>query len=763
MSLAIGIDLGTTNCCVAVQTPGGVRVMRVDQRDTMPSILVQTAEGDIIVGARALMKKAPLFRYAFVKREMGSDTEFELKDRRVSASDISAEFLKTLKDAAEKDLGTEVTSAVVTIPAHFGLRAEKDTLDAAMKAGFRNVEVLREPVAAAVACFQQKDLEFSDFRTILVYDVGGGTTDVTVCSRTGDHFQVEAGGKAYGGDQFLGGVDLDRTLVGMALQEAERQGFAFSLEENRGQHQYSPLWWDFMEEAERVKHLLSKKMEAEWQQSLTRPDGEKLELVFYVTRKEYEARIRPILIRTMSYCDEALLQFARSRPAMGGRSDMELAMEAARRIDAVVLVGGSSRTPLVKEMIENHFSEKYNVNMKVRFFEPDKCVAMGAALKAATLRTGPAQNDTAGPRILWSALERNAVSGGVEIYPAGTGRIEGCGKTPAVVRVTLPNGESREILPREDGTFPTPEIPLSPGENRIRVEVAAPDGQLLANAENVIRRGGLSTSREGLARPFRVRLADAPDAEILPVGVLPGARHRTTLYVGNHDGAVRLPVYEGYRAIGSVEFKTHAPPGTPVDLGSVYEAGRVTVGVCIGDSPEQTGLLEVEPLRTDRRLGALQKEFRELLESTRLLLLHMEEELAGTERAALDMLAEERKGLILDVTLALERTDLADLSRVQDRLLRLKAMEWHLQMFAETSDYIRSKAVQLKDRLDESGHGMEETERQRWIERLDAITRDPLLDESLDARKAARSELADLERNLLGPARGIDVSDAYIE
>jgi molecular chaperone DnaK len=227
MPIPIGIDLGTTNCCMAWIQAGRLAVFKDEHnRTTIPSLVAQTSSGEILVGWRARACRDPRYRHGFAKRALGTTQRYPLADRDVAAHTISGYVLKELKLRAEQVLGGEV-AAIITVPAHFQEIHREETRRAAAEAELKVIDLLVEPIAAAVAYYQQREAgggALAD-ETILVFDLGGGTMDATVCVRRGTHIEVGARGRAYEGDKYLGGLDFDKALLGLAAEQLIGQGF----------------------------------------------------------------------------------------------------------------------------------------------------------------------------------------------------------------------------------------------------------------------------------------------------------------------------------------------------------------------------------------------------------------------------------------------------------------------------------------------------------------------------------------------------------
>ncbi len=373
---AIGIDLGTTNSLVAAVRDGKPAVL-VDQRGRalLPSVVHYTSGGGVVVGAQAqgLAASAPRDTISSVKRFIGrgpKDAEatrrmtpyqfaagdgpvvrFKVADgaREVTAIEVSAEILRVLKERAEEQLGGELDGAVITVPAYFDDAQRQATKDAGRLAGLEVLRLLNEPTAAALAYGLDKGSQ----GTYAVFDLGGGTFDISILELVDGVFQV----KATGGDSALGGDDLDRAVATLVLDE---MGFA----EGAGDRK---LVRRALDEARAAKERLTAHEATEV--AVVRPDG----TVFRrpLTREELDALARPIVERTGPASRRAL----KDAGVDGGG------------LDGVILVGGATRTPIVRRYVKELFGLE-----PLGDIDPDQVVALGAAVQADIL-AGAGQRD----------------------------------------------------------------------------------------------------------------------------------------------------------------------------------------------------------------------------------------------------------------------------------------------------------------------------------------------------------------------------------
>jgi molecular chaperone DnaK len=382
MGKVIGIDLGTTNSCVAVlesEAGSDVKPTVVPNSEgarTTPSIVAFTAGGERLVGhvAKRQAITNPENTVFAVKRLMGrkfSDREvrrhiefapyrvvesvngdawIRLRDKELSPPEISAMVLDKMREVAEAYLGEKVTEAVITVPAYFDDAQRQATKDAGRIAGLEVKRIINEPTAAAL-CY---GLDHGDRETLAVFDLGGGTFDISI-------LQIEAGVfnvRATGGDTHLGGEDFDQRIIELLAQEF-RAAEGIDLREDRMALQR------LKEAAEKAKHELSSSLETEINIPFiaTNASGP-VHLQRSMKRSELEILTSDLVDRTLDAC----------------RSTMQDAKTNASGIDAVVLVGGMTRMPAVQRAVREFFGKEPS-----RSVNPDEVVAMGAALQAAAL------------------------------------------------------------------------------------------------------------------------------------------------------------------------------------------------------------------------------------------------------------------------------------------------------------------------------------------------------------------------------------------
>ena len=383
MAKIIGIDLGTTNSCVAVMEGDKVKVIdNAEGARTTPSIVAYKDDGEILVGQSAkrqavtnpqntlfaikrligrkfedkvVQKDIGMVPYKIVKADNG-DAWVDINGKKLAPPQISAEVLKKMKKTAEDYLGENVTEAVVTVPAYFNDSQRQATKDAGKIAGLDVKRIINEPTAAALAYGMDK--KGGADRKIAVYDLGGGTFDISIIEIADVDGEQQFEVLSTNGDTFLGGEDFDLTLIDYLVEEFKK--------ENSVNLKGDPLAMQRLKEAaEKAKIELSSSQSTDINLPYITADatGPK-HLVVNVTRAKLESLTEALVNRTIEPCKIAL-------------SDAGL---KASDIDDVILVGGQSRMPLVQQRVQEFFGKEPRKDVN-----PDEAVAMGAAIQGAVL------------------------------------------------------------------------------------------------------------------------------------------------------------------------------------------------------------------------------------------------------------------------------------------------------------------------------------------------------------------------------------------
>lgn len=378
MAKVIGIDLGTTNSCVSVMDGKTARVIEnAEGARTTPSIVAFLTDGERLVGQPAkrqavtnpegtifavkrligrrfddatVEKDSKLVPYKIVKGDNG-DAWVEVEGKKYSPSQVSAMILQKMKETAEANLGEKVEQAVITVPAYFNDAQRQATKDAGKIAGLEVLRIINEPTAAALAY----GLEKKDGKTIAVYDLGGGTFDVSVLEIGDGVFEV----KSTNGDTFLGGEDFDMRLVSYFADE-------FKAENGIDLRNDKLALQRLKEAAEKAKVELSSAQQTEVNLPFITADasGPK-HLTMKLTRAKFESLVDDLVQRTIEPCKAAL-------------KDAGL---RAGEVDEVVLVGGMTRMPKIQEIVKNFFGKEPHKGVN-----PDEVVAMGAAIQGGVLQ-----------------------------------------------------------------------------------------------------------------------------------------------------------------------------------------------------------------------------------------------------------------------------------------------------------------------------------------------------------------------------------------
>jgi molecular chaperone DnaK len=376
MGKIIGIDLGTTNSCVAVMEGNEPVVIANDEgRRTTPSVVAFLKNGERKVGDPAKRQAItnPINTIMSVKRFMGrhydevsselnhvsykvtkgdnNTTRIDIDGRLYTPQEISAMILQKMKKTAEDYLGQEVTEAVITVPAYFNDAQRQATKEAGEIAGLTVRRIINEPTAAALAYGLDKKHNDS---MIAVFDLGGGTFDISILELGDGVFEV----KSTNGDTHLGGDDFDKVIMDWLADE-------FKKDEAVDLHKDPMSWQRLKEASEKAKIELSSSQETEINLPyITAVDGVPKHLVKKLTRAKFEQLSDSLIQRTLEPCKKALAD-----------SGLDLS-----RIDEVILVGGSTRIPKIQEVVEKFFGKKPN-----RGVNPDEVVAIGAAIQGGVL------------------------------------------------------------------------------------------------------------------------------------------------------------------------------------------------------------------------------------------------------------------------------------------------------------------------------------------------------------------------------------------
>lgn len=353
MSKIIGIDLGTTNSCVSIFEGGEPKVIaNAEGERTTPSVVAFGKDGEITVGGTA--KRGALTNpktVSSIKRHMGTDYKVDIDGKKYSSQEISAMILQKLKGDAESYLGEKVTRAVITVPAYFNDSQRQATKDAGKIAGLEVERIINEPTAAALAYGLDKQ---DKTEQIIVYDLGGGTFDVSILEMGDGVVEV----KSTSGNNHLGGDDFDQRVIDWLVNEFKSEhGIDLSSDKMAMQR--------LKDAAEKAKKDLSNMTTTQISLPfLAQKDGSPISYETSLTRSKFESLIDDLLESTLE-------------PVRMALKDAKL---SAKDIDKVLLVGGSTRIPKVQELIKKELGKEPSKGVN-----PDEVVAMGAAIQGGVL------------------------------------------------------------------------------------------------------------------------------------------------------------------------------------------------------------------------------------------------------------------------------------------------------------------------------------------------------------------------------------------
>jgi molecular chaperone DnaK (HSP70) len=555
MSHVIGIDLGTTNSCVAIPESadiprkeellaarrlipaGGALVITNDRRErTIPSAVWVDQNGSVVVGSRAkqMARRDDVPPPGlFFKRAMGTDQQVTAGYQTMTPEEASGHVLRHLKEIAEEVLGGPVHRAIVTVPAFFETKAKNLTTEAGERAGLEVVETLLEPVAAALMYTRTRELV--DPMTFMVYDLGGGTFDDSIVTWDPD---VGFDNRSFDGNQYLGGYDFDWRIVKWMIAQPDLGSYDLNLD--REDPRDHAILYRLLSIAEAAKHDLSRESEAQiTATTISDRAGTPMNINLYLPRDTFEGMIADEVRGTLASCDRALV-----------KADVP-----PENLSGIVMVGGSSRIPFVRQVL----AEQYHREPVV--IDPDLCVAVGAALKAATVAT----------RSSYLTLERPPATTALTSIDV-SGRVLSGEAIPSVRGITIQ-------LSSDDGAFRLQEVTNADGgflftdvelheevENGFTVQVIVGgrpvDSQKLAvthdwgaGARDAISEGDI------LAHDFAIAVRDQLH-EIIKAGTkLPYRASTVNLETATQRGEVAVEFYEENRPIGTV-----VVPNLPLDL-----------------------------------------------------------------------------------------------------------------------------------------------------------------------------------------------------
>lgn len=355
MSKIIGIDLGTTNSCAAVMEGGQPKVITNPEGNRTTPSVVAFKNGERVVGDAAKRQMITNKNTVYsIKRKMGTDEKVTLEGKQYTPQEISAMILSYIKDYCEAYLGEKVEKAVITVPAYFNDAQRQATKDAGRIAGLDVVRIINEPTASALAFGLDKNANKEE--KVLVYDLGGGTFDVSILDIADGTFEV----LATAGDTHLGGDDFDNVIIDWLADNFQKE-HGVDLKSD------TMILQRLKDAAEKAKKDLSSMVEAEISLPficMAKDGSGALNLETKLTRAEFDKMTKFLVDRTMGPVRQAL-------------SDAGL---SASDLDEILLVGGSTRIPAVQEAVRNELGKEPNKSVN-----PDECVAMGAAIQGGVI------------------------------------------------------------------------------------------------------------------------------------------------------------------------------------------------------------------------------------------------------------------------------------------------------------------------------------------------------------------------------------------
>jgi molecular chaperone DnaK len=684
--MQFGIDLGTTNSCVGCCEGQGVRIFQNnDLMNVTPSVVRLRKNGQIIVGKKAYnaVVDDPANVAAEFKRWMGQKDKklFPAAGREMTAEELSAEVLKSLREDVRRATGNAMTASVITVPAAFGTLQCEATARAARLAGIEQCSLLQEPIAAAIAYGARPGTRDERW---LVYDLGGGTLDIAVAStRDGRLTVIE-----HRGDNLLGGKDIDRALVETYLLPALQKNFKLP-DKDAQPEQYQILLRRLTMKAEEAKIELSTtpKVTVSLFDIGEDLDGKEIELELPLTVDELIRVFEPIMQRTLKLADEALA---------GARIE-------GKDLSRILLVGGPTQMEYLRNALGEHLKAPVDFTL-----DPMTVVARGAALFAATVETNePAVKATPGTTTIKLAYE--PVSGSLETLVAG--RIENAGAAKLEVRIESQAGYwTSGWTPMTDGYF---EMNVMLQEAKICpffLYVREARGKALNIEPNeFIIRHGLEPSAPPLPHSISVEVV-RPNGRIeldpifprntpLPAEKRIHYRADHTLRPGAADTAITVKLWEGEELsepeanewVGNVHIKSSMvrrpiPEDSEIELFIQIDRSRlITVEIFVPHLNQHfaDGVYLAEQEQQDEKDAAakLTKEIEGFTDRLALLHDHLENHGgAGDAAQALATLRQRVEDLDIEVTSSIQQNTLSDLERV--RRLASKARDLRTQISA---------------------------------------------------------------------------------
>lgn len=609
MGRIVGIDLGTTYSAVAIpEERAGTGFMTVPEcpgysivtdqlgRGITPSVVAEDAAGNIIVGfqakARAGLSPEPIM---FAKRWMGEDKTFQLaRQGTLRPVDVSAHILRYLKGVAEQRLGESVDEAVITVPAYFSMKAKEMTEEAGKMAGLHVAQVAQEPVAAALMYCMG---DARDPLRIMTYDLGGGTFDVAILEKRDGTITANSI-RAFDGDRFLGGYDFDQRLAEWLMEQLCTKGYDLRLDfDNTADN---VIFAKLMVYAEQAKIALSKSDVHEIVEpntNITDHSGNPVEIGLSITRQQFEQMIGEQIEYTIQIC----------RRAMNEKAQPPIPPD---KIDEIIMVGGSSRIPLIARRLAEEFGKT------PKLIRPDLCVALGAAIIAGTKGQS------------FDYLKLDAIPTETDMLSLTvTGRVVASGKLSTAQGCTVTLGaadgsyrSSRTTGP--EGTFVFDDVPLAPEETtEFTLTVTSPANTVLISHHFAVaqteatQRGQVEGPMNVISKAIGITTVDgfhvfAPERIPLPYETVVRAKTADT------SGEIRVPILEGNNPLGEIvmrDIPNSLPVGSAVEITlTIEENYQIRGRAYVPAIGRETTVIIETPIRPQKNRDELRHDFESL-------------------------------------------------------------------------------------------------------------------------------------------------------
>ncbi|MBE6493295.1 MAG: hypothetical protein E7Z84_01610 [Methanosphaera stadtmanae] len=571
-----GIDLGTTTSIIAHVVGNDTEVIPnyTSNMNFTPSVVAEDKRGHIIVGNKAkneYIRSSDNARGEF-KLDMGVPKKYKFKrsGNEYSPEELSAEVLKELRNSVDKQINTKVNSVVITVPADFGPHQTQATIEAAKLAGFKNTSLIMEPVAAAYA--YGKNASKEDEGIWLIYDFGGGTFDVSVVRLDGDEFNHVS----HSGDEYLGGKLIDDALVDNILVKEVKNDLNIS-DFERSNNKYSKPFAKLKGAAEDAKKTLSTQNEADiFIETLLVNNDEIYDFEYTLTKEELKNTMDSFINRTINHCKDAL-------------SKASLTMDD---VDSIILVGGSTLSPIIRDRLENEFNKPLKYNL-----DPVTVVAKGAAIYAGTLID---ENNDIPPHEGSFGIDLDYNTTGpkdVEFFVFGTLLSDNVDDfTGFEIEVTNIKTETTtgKVPIEEDGYF---EFELLPEdiENTYSIDVFDANGSLVEISENspnaIIYKCDIAPPKDILPHTLGLGLADdtlfvlAKEGSPIPYDNMEIFKTSTDIVKGDSSTYVIVPLYNGTYEVASRNTKVGELKITGLDVDNNLDKGsEVALKVNIDES-----------------------------------------------------------------------------------------------------------------------------------------------------------------------------------